>query len=145
MSFQCWAKIFNYPNFECILDRDILIFKKILKSIILKAILCYVFAVCIGEFVNKYDSCLFIHGILKSISILQLFSQIMSQPVCFYNLKFWFYQTEKYVTNIIFTFNVVSSLDNHFIRVFLLTLGFGIIFELYILKNNWYQLRVIIV
>lgn len=135
---------FQRLNFQCVLVCDILFFYTSLQNIVLRAIICPVFADGIDKFFNQSDSCLFTYSILKSIPLLQRFSKIVRQSVFFYSLEFLLYMTETQVANITFTWNVFSDPGNDLFRAFLLTLKFVMIFELFI-KNKWHWPRIFLV
>lgn len=109
------------------------------------SILCHIFASGINKFVNRSSSCLFIYSILKNLPSFQPFLEIGSLPTCLYSLDFLLYMTKTYTSNVIFTFNIVFSLDNYFLYAFFLKFKFSIIFELLILENNDYCLEILII
>ncbi len=69
----------------------------------------------------------------------------MSKPLCFDSLKYLLNVTEAYSTHITFTFDVVLGPDNNLVCMFFLTLEFDIIFELFVLEDNSYRLRILFV
>ena len=76
VSLKIGAKIVEHPNFERVFNCDILLFNTSFESIILRAILCHVFASVIGELVDRGGSSQLIYGISKSIPLLQPFTKI---------------------------------------------------------------------
>lgn len=109
------------------------------------AILCHIFASGINKFVNRSSSCLFTYSILKNLPSFQPFPEIGSLPTCLYSLEFLLYMTKTYTTNVIFTFNIVFSLENYLLYAFFLTFKFSVIFELLILEKNDYCLEILII
>ena len=67
ISLKCRAKVVEYPNFECVFNRNTLHLDTSFESIVLGRILCHIFADDIGEFADGSDGCPLTCGILKSI------------------------------------------------------------------------------
>ncbi len=69
----------------------------------------------------------------------------MSKLVLFDSLEFLLNVTETYSTNVTFTFGVVFGLGINLVCTFFLTLKFDVIFELFVLEDNGYQLGIFFV
>lgn len=144
ISLKGKTKFVEHTNFEAISNCDILLFNISFKSIVVRAILCYIFTGGIGAFVNEGDIYPLPYSILKSIPLLKPFPEIVSQLVCFYSLKFLLYVTKIYGINVTFTFDIILDLCNYLVCAFLLTLKFDIIFKIFIFKNNSYGLGIFV-